>query len=98
MRSRGLQPLRWYCQICEKQCRDENGFQCHTQAEFHVRKILAINPKSRLRSSSRVFKTDLIKQLRTSHGTKSVPLNRFYQTHIAYKEHIHMNATKWHSL
>lgn len=23
----GLGRLRWYCQICEKQCRDENGFQ-----------------------------------------------------------------------
>lgn len=23
----GLGRLRWYCQVCEKQCRDENGFQ-----------------------------------------------------------------------
>ena len=21
--------LRWYCQMCQKQCRDENGFKCH---------------------------------------------------------------------
>ncbi|KAF8182288.1 domain of Kin17 curved DNA-binding protein-domain-containing protein [Pholiota molesta] len=26
MKSKGLQRLRWYCQVCEKQCRDENGF------------------------------------------------------------------------
>jgi DNA/RNA-binding protein KIN17 len=26
---KGLQRLRWYCQMCEKQCRDENGFKCH---------------------------------------------------------------------
>lgn len=26
-KSKGLQKLRWYCQMCEKQCRDENGFK-----------------------------------------------------------------------
>jgi len=27
MKSKGLQRLRWYCQACEKQCRDANGFK-----------------------------------------------------------------------
>ena len=27
IKSKGLQKLRWYCQMCQKQCRDENGFQ-----------------------------------------------------------------------
>jgi len=31
MKSKGLQKLRWYCQMCEKQCRDENGFKCHVR-------------------------------------------------------------------
>lgn len=31
MKSKGLQKLRWYCQMCQKQCRDENGFKCHTR-------------------------------------------------------------------
>jgi DNA/RNA-binding protein KIN17 len=99
MRSKGLQRLRWYCQVCEKQCRDENGFKCHTQAESHIRNILAVsNPNKKIEEFSREFKSDFIKQLRTSHGTKSVHLNHFYQTYIAHKEHIHMNATKWQSL
>jgi hypothetical protein len=25
--AKGLQKLRWYCQMCQKQCRDENGFK-----------------------------------------------------------------------
>lgn len=29
MKSKGLQKLRWYCQLCNKQCRNENGFICH---------------------------------------------------------------------
>ena len=24
-KAKGLQRLRWYCQMCQKQCRDENG-------------------------------------------------------------------------
>ncbi|OBZ68646.1 KIN17-like protein [Grifola frondosa] len=33
MKAKGLQRLRWYCQVCQKQCRDENGFKCHAQSE-----------------------------------------------------------------
>lgn len=25
IKSKGLQKLRWYCQMCQKQCRDEVG-------------------------------------------------------------------------
>src|SRR5271167_1719496 len=100
MRSKGLQRLRWYCQVCEKQCRDENGFKCHTQSESHVRNIMAVssNPNKKIEEFSREFKSDFIRLLRTSHGTKSVHINHFYQKYIAEKEHIHMNATKWLTL
>lgn len=27
IKASGLQKLRWYCQMCQKQCRDENGFK-----------------------------------------------------------------------
>lgn len=100
MRSKGLQRLRWYCQVCEKQCRDENGFKCHTQSESHVRNIMAVssNPNKKIEEFSREFKNDFVRLLRTSHGTKSVHINQFYQKYIAEKEHVHMNATKWPSL
>ena len=42
MKAKGLQRLRWYCQICQKQCRDENGFKCHTQSESHLRQMLVV--------------------------------------------------------
>ena len=29
IKAKGLSKLRWYCQLCSKQCRDENGFKCH---------------------------------------------------------------------
>lgn len=42
MKSKGLQRLRWFCQVCEKQCRDENGFKCHTASEAHLRQMLVV--------------------------------------------------------
>jgi len=56
------------------------------------------NPNQKIEEFSRDFKNDFIRLLRTSHGTKSVHINHFYQRYIAEKEHIHMNATKWPSL
>ncbi len=101
LKSKGLQRLRWYCQVCEKQNRDENGFKCHVQSESHVRKIQAIGTEGSQRVISdycRDFQHDFIQLLRTSHNTKPVLINHFYQQYIADKEHVHMNATRWPSL
>ncbi|KAF4452657.1 hypothetical protein F53441_4525 [Fusarium austroafricanum] len=40
MKAKGLQRLRWYCQPCEKQCRDANGFKQHCMSESHTRQML----------------------------------------------------------
>lgn len=100
LKSKGLQRLRWYCQICEKQCRDANAFKMHTQSESHTRKMLLVgeDPKKYIDEFSTQFLKDFLQLLRTSHGEKQVHINHFYQTYIANKEHVHMNATKWHSL
>ncbi len=39
--------------MCEKQCRDENGFKCHTMSESHLRqmRLYAENP-TQVRQSS----------------------------------------------
>jgi DNA/RNA-binding protein KIN17 len=42
IKAKGLQKLRWYCQSCQKQCRDENGFKCHVQSESHQRQLLLV--------------------------------------------------------
>ncbi|OTA05013.1 hypothetical protein A9Z42_0056320 [Trichoderma parareesei] len=100
LKSKGLQRLRWYCQVCEKQCRDANGFKMHTQSESHVRQMLVVgeDPKKFINQYSDEFLKDFLQLLRTAHGEKQVHLNQFYQEYIANKEHIHMNATKWPSL
>ncbi|RDW89497.1 hypothetical protein BP6252_01529 [Coleophoma cylindrospora] len=100
LKSKGLQRLRWYCQVCERQMRDENGFKMHTQSETHVRQMLLVgeDPKKYIEDYSNQFKRDFLQLLRTSHGEKQVNLNHFYQEYIANKEHVHMNSTKWPSL
>ncbi|KAI0596692.1 zinc finger protein RTS2 [Biscogniauxia sp. FL1348] len=100
MKLKGLQRLRFYCQICEKQCRDENAFKQHTMSESHVRAMLLVgeDPKKYINDFSNQFLKDFIQLLRTSHGEKQVHINQFYQNYIARKDHIHMNATRWPSL
>ncbi|KAJ1412688.1 domain of Kin17 curved DNA-binding protein-domain-containing protein [Ochromonadaceae sp. CCMP2298] len=96
----GLQRLRWYCQMCEKQCRDENGFKCHTMSESHLRqmRVFADNPNSVLDEFSTEFERGYLHTLSSLHGCKRVKANLVYQEYIADKHHIHMNATAWTAL
>ncbi|KAK3325303.1 domain of Kin17 curved DNA-binding protein-domain-containing protein [Apodospora peruviana] len=100
MKSRGLNRLRWYCQICEKSCRDENGYKMHCQSPSHTRKALEAgqNFKGLQEDFSKEFKDQFLSLLRTSHGEKEIHANKFYQEVIAQRDHTHLNATKWHSL
>lgn len=99
-KSIGLQKLRWYCQMCEKQCRDENGFKCHLTSDSHLRqmRLFAENPNHFLSSYSQDFERGFVEILSHRHGTKRVKANQVYQEYIADKQHIHMNATCWTSL
>lgn len=100
LKSKGLQRLRWYCQACERQMRDENGFKCHTQSESHIRQMMVIgeDPRKAIREFSNQFQRDFLQLLRTSHYEKAVHVNHFYQEYIGNKEHVHMNSTHWPSL
>ncbi|KAK4104831.1 hypothetical protein N658DRAFT_492933 [Parathielavia hyrcaniae] len=100
MKQKGLTRLRWYCQICEKACRDENAFKMHCQSESHMRRALEAGQNFRglQEDYSKQFLHEFVSLLRTAHGEKSVHANKFYQEVIARKDHVHLNATRWHSL
>lgn len=100
LKAKGLQRLRWYCQVCQKQCRDENGFKCHTQSESHVKKMLQAGSDggATINKFSKQFQHDFVSLLRMSHGDKPIGANRFYNEYIQNKDHVHMNATRWSSL
>lgn len=100
MKSAGLKKLRWFCQMCEKQCRDDNGFKCHLASEGHLRmmKIFSENPGRFLSQFSQDFLKGFLDILSHRHGTKRVKANDVYQEYIADKYHVHMNATCWTTL
>lgn len=100
IKSKGLQKLKFYCQVCHKQCRDANGFKCHIQSESHLRqmKLFSENASSRMDQYSRDFEAIYLQQLRTRHSTSVVNANNVYQEIIQDKHHIHMNSTMWATL
>ncbi|TPX69309.1 hypothetical protein SpCBS45565_g02566 [Spizellomyces sp. 'palustris'] len=100
IKAKGLQKLRWYCQMCEKQCRDENGFKCHCASEGHLRQmqLFADSPHKFMNSYSQEFQQEFMKLLSRRYGTRRVHANLVYQEYISDRQHLHMNATHWQSL
>ncbi|TIB82791.1 hypothetical protein E3Q22_00066 [Wallemia mellicola] len=106
MKAKGLGRLRWYCQVCEKQCRDENGYKCHTQSESHLRAMLHVgeNAGKYISDASQQFQREffvieiILRLIINRHGTNRVSVNTVYQEYIADKHHLHMNATRWVTL
>lgn len=103
LKAAGLQRLRFYCQICEKQCRDQNGFKNHLQSPSHLGRISNLSKDGKGRSVIedylRLFEREFLRLLRINHGTKKINANKFYQEYIlSDKNHVHMNATRWSTL
>ncbi|KAL7570214.1 hypothetical protein ACA910_020641 [Epithemia clementina (nom. ined.)] len=100
IKAKGLQKLKFYCQMCEKQCRDANGFKCHIQSESHLRqmKLFSENASGIMDKYSREFEKVFLDTLRMLHGTVQVNANQVYQQVIRDKQHIHMNSTIWATL
>uniref|UniRef100_A0A8C2V5C0 DNA/RNA-binding protein Kin17 WH-like domain-containing protein n=1 Tax=Chinchilla lanigera TaxID=34839 RepID=A0A8C2V5C0_CHILA len=100
IKSKELQKLRWHCQMCQKQCRDENGFKYHCMSEFHQKQLLLAseNPQQFMDYFSEEFHNDFLEFLRRRFGTKRVHNNIVYNEYISHWKHIHMNATQWETL
>ena len=99
-KSRGLQKLRFWCQMCSKQCRDENGFKCHQATEGHMRQMALFgeDPDRFMDSFSSDFETGYLALLSRQFGTRRVNANQVYNVYIKDKEHVHMNSTIWPTL
>lgn len=96
----GLGKLKFFCQMCQKQCRDENGFKCHTLSDGHIRQmeLFRQNPSEMMDDFSNRFEKGYLKLLSLRWRTKVVSANLVYNEFIKEKEHVHMNSTKWESL
>uniref|UniRef100_A0A7N0RBU3 KIN17-like protein n=1 Tax=Kalanchoe fedtschenkoi TaxID=63787 RepID=A0A7N0RBU3_KALFE len=100
IKAKGLQKLRWYCQMCQKQCRDENGFKCHCMSESHQRQmeVFGQNPNRIVDGYSEEFESDFMEHIKRSHRFSRVAATVVYNEYINDRHHIHMNSTQWTTL
>lgn len=99
IKAKGLQKLRWYCQMCQKQCRDENGFKCHCLSEAHQRQMQLFRdePGKYMDLYSEEFEEAYIEIIRRKRNAR-LKANAVYQELVSHRQHIHMNSTKWETL
>lgn len=100
IKAKGLQKLRWYCQMCQKQCRDENGFKCHCMSESHQRQmeVFGQNPHRIVDGYSEEFEREFLDHMKRSHRFSRIAATVVYNEYIADRHHIHMNSTQWATL
>ena len=100
IKAKGLQKLRWFCQMCQKQCRDENGFKCHLTSESHLRQmaIFGEDPARMIDGFSAQFEAHFLEHMRCSHRHSRVSANEVYNQFITDRYHVHMNSTRWLTL
>ncbi|KAI3501649.1 hypothetical protein L1887_29574 [Cichorium endivia] len=100
IKAKGLQKLRWYCQMCQKQCRDENGFKCHCMSEGHQRQmeVFGQNPNRIVGGYSEEFESTFLEHMKRSHRFSRIAATVVYNEYIADRHHVHMNSTQWATL
>ncbi|KAK3020400.1 hypothetical protein RJ639_045705 [Escallonia herrerae] len=100
IKAKGLQKLRWYCQMCQKQCRDENGFKCHCMSESHQRQmeVFGQNPNRIVDGYSEEFESSFLDHMKRSHRFSRIAATVVYNEYIADRHHVHMNSTQWATL
>lgn len=82
--------------MCEKQCRDANGFKCHKTSERHLKmmEIASKNKGAVLDQFSREFESTFMNMVKIRCKTKSVLANKLYNEFISDRNHTRMNATR----
>lgn len=100
IKAKGLQKLRWYCQMCQKQCRDENGFKCHCMSESHQRQmeVFGQNPTRVVDGYTEEFESTFLDHMKRSHRFSRIAATVVYNEYIADRHHVHMNSTQWATL
>ena len=96
-----LGKLKHYCDVCKKQCKDENGFKLHVQSGFHKKMQAQFEamPERYVAQFSFDFEKQFTDLFRYKYGTgKFVPINRVYNEFIHDRSHTHLSSTRWKSL
>jgi DNA/RNA-binding protein KIN17 len=97
---KGIYKLKYFCQICDKQCRDKDGFNCHIKSSTHKKnlEIVSQNPDQFINKFSSDFESTFLDILKRNYSNIYISANKVYQEYIEDKDSIHLNATKWATL
>lgn len=99
MNHRGFKE-KFFCQICNRQCQDKDGFTCHLKSKTHQKNIerVAKSPQKYIDNYSNDFKRDYLDFLKREHKNEWVSANVIYDKYIKEKDNVPLNATRWESL
>ncbi|GJN18981.1 hypothetical protein PR202_gb06205 [Eleusine coracana subsp. coracana] len=86
--------------MCQKQCRDENGFKCHCMSESHQRQMQVFGqaPDRVVEGFSEEFLESFLTLIRRAHRHSRVAATVVYNEYINDRHHVHMNSTRWATL
>ncbi|ELP95071.1 hypothetical protein EIN_253350 [Entamoeba invadens IP1] len=95
-----LQKTKYYCEMCKKQCHDENGFKNHCQSETHRRNmaLYSEDPNKYNKDFNTQFLNGYMRIVQTQYRRKWVNSNVVYNQYIQDRTNVHMNSTQWNNL
>lgn len=98
--AKGLQKLKFWCELCHKQCRDANGYKMHCATDGHLRQVslFSQNASAYLDEYSKEFEKNFMELVKRRWRFKDILAKKAYNEYIQDKEHVHMNATRWVTL
>lgn len=91
---------KYYCEMCRKQCKDQNGFKCHCNTEHHkqMMKLLSENPQYFIEQFSEKFETSFLSLLKGKYLNTPVDAGKVYSQFAHDKYNVKLNSTKWTTL
>lgn len=86
--------------MCQKQCRDENGFKCHRMSDGHQRQmqLFVQDPNQFMDDFSQEFEQGFMQLMSHSYRSQRILANTVYCDFISNRHHTHMNSTIWVTL
>ena len=92
---------KYYCEMCKKQCKDQNAFQQHKKSSHHQQQMMDFheNPQEFIEVFSEDFERKFTENFRIKYGSSSfTQATKAYNEYIKDPHHTHLNSTKWPAL
>ena len=92
---------KFYCEMCQKQCKDENAYHQHKKSGYHLSKMgdFNSNPTHFISKYSAEFESQFLSHFKIKYGANQwVVANKAYNEVIRDPNHTHLNSTRWTSL